>query len=53
MKYCLVIDKTVKESETEGSALSDKLHCGHTCTTVIAHNVCWVDKLICGDHCIT
>jgi hypothetical protein len=48
-----VIDKTDKEAEREGGALCEKPQHGHTCTAVIVYNFCWVDKLVCGDHCIT
>jgi len=42
----------IKEAETGGTALHHKLWSGLTSTALMAHNICWVDVMICSD-CLT
>jgi len=42
----------IKEAETGGAALHHQLRSGLTSTALMAHNICWVDGMICSD-CLT
>ena len=46
------MERWIKEAETGGAALYHKLQSGFTSTAVMAHNICWVDGLMCSE-CLT
>jgi hypothetical protein len=45
--------RRIKEAETGGAELHDKLWRGCSCSAVMCDNICQVDELICGNCHIT